>query len=148
MDCRWCNDQDDILAVTPIQFPVDKLNVNDDYELPSSYKVNNLPTLMLVDANSKEIYRCTGITEAKEINQYLKDNGYISDFTPSYSEESEVEVKNVVLADGSKYSGTARCSGMNVYPVGFGVRRFLDHQEIGRFNGGFIEGLGVSNTHL
>ena len=40
------------------------------------YKVNNLPKLILVDLNGKEIYRWKGITEPSEINEYLYNNGY------------------------------------------------------------------------
>lgn len=76
LDCSHWRAQEEKLKVTPIALPVKRVDVEEDEDTREKYKVNNLPKLILVDLNGKEIYRWKGITEPSEINEYLYNNGY------------------------------------------------------------------------
>ena len=76
LDCSYWHKQQAKLKTTPLALSIKRVDIEKDDETREKYKVNNLPKLILVDLNGKEIYRWKGITEPTEINEYLYDNGY------------------------------------------------------------------------
>ena len=76
LDCSHWNKQNAILEQTPLALPIKRIDIENQEDIVEKYKVNNLPKLILVDFNGKEIKRWKGITESSEINEYLYDNGY------------------------------------------------------------------------
>ena len=76
LDCSHWRAQQEKLRATSLALPVKRVDVEEEEDTREKYKVNNLPKLILVDLNGKEIYRWKGITEPSEINEYLYNNGY------------------------------------------------------------------------
>lgn len=76
LDCSHWNKQNTILEQTPLALPIKRIDVENQDDIVKKYKVNNLPKLILVDLNGKEVKRWKGITEAEEINDFLYENGY------------------------------------------------------------------------
>ena len=76
LDCSYWNEQREILEKAPLALPIKRIDVNNQEDIVQKYKVNNLPKLILVDFNGKEIKRWKGVTQSNEINDYLYENGY------------------------------------------------------------------------
>ena len=76
LDCSYCHRQENEIKKCPIIIPVQIVSVDEDDDIVSKYEVNNLPTLILVDGNGKEIHRWVGVTPTSEINDYITKNGY------------------------------------------------------------------------
>ena len=70
LDCSYCHRQENEIKKCPIIIPVQIVSVDEDDDIVSKYEVNNLPTLILVDGNGKEIHRWVGVTPTSEINDY------------------------------------------------------------------------------
>lgn len=58
-----------------------------------------------------------------------------------------LNVKNVLLPNGAKYIGSAKSNGNNQIPHGMGVCTFRDHQEIGMYQDGVLNGITYLNYH-
>ena len=69
LDCSHWNKQNAILEQTPLALPIKRIDIENQEDIVEKYKVNNLPKLILVDFNGKEIKRWKGITESSEINE-------------------------------------------------------------------------------
>ncbi len=76
LDTPYWHDQEREIKKCPLSLPVEIVDVDKDEETVQKYNVNNLPKLILVDYNGKEIKRWKGVTETSEINDYLYENGY------------------------------------------------------------------------
>ena len=144
MDTRWCHDQDTIIEVSPLALPVEVLDIEENAE---KYNVNNLPTIMLVDSDSKEIHRWTGITPSSDINDYLVREGYVYADDVPHSLGEQTQVKDHILRDGSKFTGHVLRYGDNVVPEGMGIRMFSDHNESGHFHSFVLDGVCYLNYH-
>lgn len=103
MDCSPCREQDIEIEQCPILLP---LKVLDAVEVYDTYKVNHLPTLMLVDGQGKEIRRWVGVTPTTEINDYLIENSYSEradcndcTYDSKIPEEFRINMKNPEFLD-------------------------------------------------
>lgn len=76
LDCNHCREQEDELKKCPLSLPVEMVDIENEEEIRAQYNVCQLPKLILVDYNGKEIKRWLGVTPGAEINKYLNDNGY------------------------------------------------------------------------
>lgn len=144
MDTRWCYDQESIIDVSPLALPVENIDAEENCE---RYGVNELPTILLVGPDGREIHRWTDITPSEFINSYLVERGLVpeQDVPPCRGELKEV--KDHRFADGSTYTGSALCYGDSVVPEGMGVRKFDDHNDLGHFHSFILEGVCYRNHH-
>lgn len=76
LDCSHCHEQENKIKKSPLALPVEIIDVDEESDIVEKYKVRNLPKLILVDYNGKEIKRWMGVTEISEINDFLYENGY------------------------------------------------------------------------
>lgn len=144
MDTRWCYDQESIIDVSPLALPVENIDAEENCE---RYGVNELPTIMLVGPDGREIRRWTEITPSEFINNYLVGIGlFLAHDVPPCRGELK-EVKDHRFADGSTYTGSALCYGDSVVPEGMGVRKFDDHSDLGHFHSFILEGVCYRNHH-
>ena len=88
LDCSHWKRQNEILKKNPLALPIKRIDVDNDDDTVNAYDVRNLPMLILVDLNGKEIKRWKGVTESSEINNYLYDNGYAERPIAPASEQS------------------------------------------------------------
>ena len=57
------------------------------------------------------------------------------------------EVKNMILPDGSTYSGAVESDGYMDVPHGMGICKYSDHNESGMFQNGELNGIAYLNYH-
>ena len=57
------------------------------------------------------------------------------------------EVKNLVISDGVTYSGEVASDGYMDVPHGMGMMKYADHNELGRFQDGELNGVAYINYH-
>ena len=157
LDCSHWREQNAILEKTPLALPVKRVDVDAEDDVVRKYKVSSLPKLILVDIDGNEIHRWKGITQSEVINEYLYQKGYATKKV-STSGKSEVEVKtpiaqgivvkkNVTIAEGVTYNGNLKIENGKEVPHGYGAMKCHDHNEIGLFNNGVIDGIAYLNYH-
>lgn len=70
--CKPCKVLADRLSKIELDIPLLDYNVEEEVELTEKWKVRNVPTVILLDENDKEIKRWVGTFNVKEIHDYLK----------------------------------------------------------------------------
>lgn len=101
LKCAYCEKQEAELKKCPIALPIQQVDVENEDEILQKYKVHQLPKIILVDYNGREIHRWIGVTTADEINDYLFQNKFVSNgnlkidinesFSKKVAEEDEKE---------------------------------------------------------
>lgn len=120
LDCSYCKEQADKLQVIPLALPIKRVDVEVDEDIVQKYHVNNLPKLILVDLNGKEIKRWKGITNPIEINNYLYDNGYAE--RPKYAHQqksSDDKFKQIDLKLASQFTVESLSNDLEYTPSGY-----------------------------
>lgn len=69
--CNPCKQQTKILENCPIK--VESINVDESYyeETIEKFQIRSLPTLIFTDDEGKEIHRFTGLTQLKDIEEFI-----------------------------------------------------------------------------
>ena len=57
------------------------------------------------------------------------------------------EVKNLIISDGITYSGAVESDGYMDVPHGIGMCKYSDHNELGMFQNGELNGMAYINYH-
>lgn len=78
LDCSHSHLQDKVLKKESLLLPMKTILIDEDDETRMRYNVNTIPHFILVDTAGNELSRWDGETEPGEINDFLADNGYVS----------------------------------------------------------------------
>lgn len=89
LDCSRWHEQEKEIKKNALALPIEIVDVDKDDDIVEKYHVRNLPKLILVDFNGKEIKRWKGISDTSEINDYLYTNGYAE--APEVSDELDLD---------------------------------------------------------
>lgn len=76
--CQGCVSADialDQLSAIKPDIEITKVNIEEDEETPSKYKVRGLPTLVYLNSEGNEMARHTGKISIQEILNTVNDNG-------------------------------------------------------------------------
>ena len=72
----WCG-QCKILAKeferNIITVPIENINADDEDDLVDKYNIRSLPTTILIDNNSKELFRWYGFIKSEDINNKINE---------------------------------------------------------------------------
>lgn len=72
--CKPCKVLADRLSKIELNIPILDYNVEEEVELTEKWKVRNVPTVILLDENDKEIKRWVGTFNVKEeFKKFIKD---------------------------------------------------------------------------
>jgi len=120
LDCAYCKEQTNKLQVAPLALPIKRVDVEADEDIVHKYHVNNLPKLILVDLNGKEIKRWKGVTDPIEINNYLYDNGYAERPKRAHQQKaSDSKFKQIDLKLASQFTLESLSDDLGYIPSGF-----------------------------
>lgn len=70
--CGPCKQQTKEFEENPVDVEVQSINIDEDTELPNSYNIRSIPTLILLGNGGEIVNRWTGITKSEVINEYIK----------------------------------------------------------------------------
>ena len=69
--CEPCTQQSNDFKHTPLDIPIESIDVEDNDELVDHHKVTALPTLILLSDEGKELKRWVGRTKVSDIKTFI-----------------------------------------------------------------------------
>lgn len=69
--CQPCKMQSKILEGVKLDIPVVAIDIDNESELATTYRIRGVPTMVLID-NGTEIKRKSGIMQAAELSNFIQ----------------------------------------------------------------------------